>query len=88
MIRLLGRTKQKYLIFFNMQSSWRIARGSANIVFGWFVNQLMNNYHTVGIIDILSPEFTLYLWDRDADGRGLPEQHDIYIYERIADSGG
>lgn len=88
MIRLLDKAKPKYLIFFNMQSSWCIARGSTNEVFGWFVNQIMNNYHTVGIIDILSPEFTLYLWDRDADGRGLPEQHDIYIYERIADSGG
>jgi hypothetical protein len=81
MIREIEASRPAYLILVNIGTSWLVRPESEMLIFDWFREYSHDFYDRVGVINILSPDHTEYLWD------GVPEGYQalapsIILYKR------
>lgn len=68
MMRDVERTRPRYIVAANVATSWLVGPYSPMKIFYWSDRYLRENYKEVGIIDILYPAPTLFIWDSAVDG--------------------
>lgn len=62
MIREVEARQPKFLIFVDVRTSWLTRPDSEKLIFKWFQEYSARNYKLSGIVQILSPKDTVYLW--------------------------
>ncbi|HUU40207.1 MAG TPA: glycosyltransferase family 39 protein, partial [Desulfatiglandales bacterium] len=68
MIREIESAKPKFLIYVNISLSWLMRPNAEKLILNWFEEYQQAYYDLVGIIDLVSPETTVYRWDEDIRG--------------------
>jgi hypothetical protein len=63
MIREIEAARPAYIVLVGVAASWLLRPGSETLVHAWFEDYQQRHYERVGVVDILSPTFSLYLWD-------------------------
>jgi hypothetical protein len=86
MIRQIETAKPKFLIFVNVPSSWPAEPTSSRLIFDWFQQYQDQHYRTVGVIDLLSEDQTIYCWNQNAAGYTPRSQFWIRALQRTSDS--
>jgi hypothetical protein len=89
MIKEVEKNKPLFIIVVKIRSSLGIRKDSPKMVFQWF-DKYIQHYQQIGIVDILSNDKTVYLWDeasleyfsRIKDWR---EKFTIFIFKRKND---
>jgi hypothetical protein len=67
MISEIESARPEFLVFVNIPTSWLVQPDSWKMIFRWFEQYKNKYYGQVGIIDIISPEPTIYRWDRESE---------------------
>jgi hypothetical protein len=81
-ISLIEEAKPKYLIFFNILMSWLPQKNSEMLIFEWFEDYHKKYYKRVGVIDILSPEWTVYKWNEKSISYSPRSEFWLGVYRR------
>lgn len=68
MIREIEAARPGYVVVVNVAASWMIQSSSIKSVLEWGERYVENLYDPVGVIDIIDPETTYYLWGDKAAG--------------------
>jgi hypothetical protein len=80
MIEALEEERPRHLVFVNIPSSWLIGPKSEQLLFEWWQQSRLEDYHQVGQVNIRNE--TEYLWG-DAVGEGKAGSHFwISVWER------
>ncbi len=66
MIREIEEARPKYIVIVNVDMSWLMKKKSIKMVLQWSEQYLANLYDPVGVIDIIGPNTTYYLWENNA----------------------
>lgn len=67
-IKEIETAHPKYFIFVNIGSSWLIHSNSSKRILNWFQNKIIRKeLELEGIIDIISPDKTVYVWGKEAE---------------------
>jgi hypothetical protein len=83
MIREVEERQPKFLIFVDVRTSWLTRPLSERLIFKWFQDYSTRNYTLTGVVQILSPKETVYLWG-DALSMYQPRQvPSIGIFEKL-----
>lgn len=82
MIREIETAKPKFIIFVNIPQSWLIQPDPETKIFDWFEKYQQNYYKQVGIVDILSPDITIYRWGNQAIEYSLRSDNWVEILQR------
>jgi len=81
MIREVELARPKFLIFVNISTSWLLKPYSNELIFNWFEQYHKKYYDLVGIVDILSPEKTMYYWGDEALEYQPLSQYWLTVYQ-------
>lgn len=77
------RQKPKYIVFFNHPFSLLVQKDVDNYVFQWANKYIMENYKSVGVIDMIEGQHATYVWDPATISTYKPTSTNvIYIFER------
>jgi len=81
MIEQIEKAKPKFVVVVNCYDSWLILSNSEKSIFHWIKEYIPSHYKKIALVEIISPEKTVYHWDSDVD----PTIQDgwIMIGERI-----
>lgn len=82
MIEEIESAKPKFIVLVPIDTSWLIRPESEKYIFDWIENYLKRNYTLVGIVDILSPDVTIFKWYDDAMNYTVRSAFHMTIYER------
>jgi len=82
MIQEIESAKPLFIVFTNFPTSWMIKPESEKLIFSWFEQYQREYYQLEGMVEILSPEKTLYLWGKDAIGYSPRSPYWIAVYKR------
>lgn len=82
MIHEIESSNPKILLAVRIKWSWLNLPESNMLIFQWLGNFVKRNYHLVGVIDIISPERTVYKWNDDAKMYTVQGQYYVLVYER------
>jgi hypothetical protein len=82
MTRQIENAQPKYIVMVNTTSSWLESKDSPDLIFRWAARYLHANYEPVGIVDILSPVKTVYLWERQVAGYAPKSDSSVIVYKR------
>jgi hypothetical protein len=83
MIKQIETAQPKFLVFINMDVSWRMDPASSKMIFDWFAGYYPQRYKLVGIIDYLSPDNVVSRWDRDAAEYHSDFPCGVSLFERL-----
>ena len=86
MIHEIESNKPKYIILVNIPTSWLMRPDSERLLIEWGEQYLHQNYTLAGVVDIISPEVTIYKWDKEAASYSPTSRLNLLIFER-AESG-
>jgi hypothetical protein len=82
MIRQIEKARPKYIVMVNTPGSWLESKDSLDIIFRWAASYLSANYKPVGIIDVLSLNETVFLWDSKVAGYIPKSESSVVVYKR------
>ena len=82
MIREIETANPKYLVFVNISTSWLVRPQSVRRIFQWFDEYRKGSYEIVGIVDILSMNKTVSLWNEDARRYSPRSPHWMAVFKR------
>jgi len=77
MINDVESARPEFIVFVNIPTSWLVKQKSEKLVFNWFDDYSKAYYKKVGIVDIISPNLTVYKWD--GESLGYTPQSDTWI---------
>ena len=78
----IQRNKPKFFIYFNNPISLLVQPNTDNFVFKWSNDYIKEYYKIVGIVDMISPNETRYIWEADLTKYVPVSKSLIYVYER------
>jgi general stress protein CsbA len=81
MIREIEAGDPRFVVFVRVWSSWLIRPESDQTIFRWF-DEYQKRFERIGVIDILSPGQTRYLWGEAAAAYSPVTDRWIAVYER------
>ena len=82
MTRQIENARPKYIVMVNTTFSWLESKDSPDLIFRWAARYLPANYETAGIVDILSPTKTVFLWDSQVAGYSPKSDSSVIVYKR------
>ncbi len=82
MIHEIESTKPKYMVIVGISVSWLRNPNSKTLIFDWCSRYTQEYYKEVGLIDIASPDWTDYYWDRDVRGKSPNSNCFLFVLER------
>ena len=82
MIQEIESAKPLFIIFTNFPNSWLVEPESEKLIFSWFEQYQREYYQLAGMVEILSPEKTVYLWREKAIGYSPRSPYWIAVYKR------
>jgi 4-amino-4-deoxy-L-arabinose transferase-like glycosyltransferase len=82
MIREIEALNPRFVVFVRIWISWLVRPESDRTVFRWFQEYQRTKLNKVGIVEIISPEQTTYVWGREA--RAYTPRSDLWleVFER------
>lgn len=83
MIHEIESNKPKYIILVNIPTSWLMRPDSDRLLIEWGEQYLHQNYTLAGVVDIISPEVTIYKWDQEAASYSPTSRWNLLIFERV-----
>ena len=83
MIREIETGNPRFVVFVRLWTSWLVRAESDQTIFRWF-DEYQKRFERVGIIDIISPAQTRYLWGEAAAAYTPVTDRWIGVYERRA----
>ncbi len=86
MIHEIESNKPRYIILVNIPTSWLMRPDSKSLLIEWGEQYLHQDYKLAGVVDIISPELTIYKWDKEATSYSPTSRLNLLIFER-AESG-
>ena len=63
MISEIESNRPPYMVFVNVSTSWLVRKKSSRRIFEWFDEYQRKWYKSIGVVDIISPEYTEYRWN-------------------------
>ena len=81
MIREIEAVEPRFVVFVRVLSSWLVRPESDQTIFRWF-DEYQKRFQRVGVIDMLSPGQTRYLWGEAAAAYTPVTDRWIAVYER------
>ena len=81
MIREIEAAEPRFVVFVRVWSSWLVRPESDQTIFRWF-DEYQKRFERVGVVDILSPGQTRYLWGEAAVAYTPVTDRWIAVYER------
>ena len=82
MIREIESSAPAFLVFVNVYGSWLSRPDSGTRIFRWFDQYSAEYYDQKGVADIISPEYTVYVWGDDAEDYVPVSASSVGIYEK------
>ncbi|MBM4140030.1 MAG: hypothetical protein FJ242_00820 [Nitrospira sp.] len=83
MINEIESNNPKYIVFVNIHSSWHISSHSVELLFmNWIPGFLRQGYRICGIVDIISPNTTIYKWGNEAISYHPRSMYFLVIYSK------
>ncbi len=82
MIHEIELNKPRYIILVNIPTSWLMRPDSKRLLIEWGEEYLHQDYRLSGVVDIISPELTIYKWDTEADSYSPASSMNLLIFER------
>ena len=82
MIKEIEAVQPKFIVFVSVYTSWLKKRESQALIFSWFQQYQKKYYKRIGIVDIVSPRFSVYRWGDDSVGYTPRSKAWIAILER------
>jgi len=82
MIKEIELAAPKYLVFIKIVTSWLVQPESEKLIFNWFYSYAQRYYELAGVIDIISPQETRYIWGDEAKTYKNKSPSFILIFER------
>lgn len=77
------KAKPRYVVFFNHQISLMIQPNTDKYVFEWANKYIAENFHIVGVVDMVDGQASNYVWDQQQASTYKPKgQNVIYLFER------
>ncbi len=86
MIHEIESNKPKYIILVNIPTSWLMRPDSERLLIEWGEQYLHQDYTLAGVVDIISPEVTIYKWDQEAASYSPTSRLNLLIFERAESS--
>jgi len=86
-IRDIEGARPAYVVHVGIGSSWGIWPGADRRILAWIPQFLRSCYHLVGVVDIVSPDHSVILWDTDARGYQPRTRNLIHTYRRRSGAG-
>jgi hypothetical protein len=81
MIREIEAVEPRFVVFVRVLSSWLVRPESDQTIFRWF-DEYQKRFQRVGVVDMLSPGQTRYLWGEAAAAYTPVTDRWIAVYER------
>lgn len=78
----IAAAKPEYLVFVNIRISWLLTGASEKYIFYWYKDYVKKYYDIKGVAEIFSPEYTKYVWDKEAENYKPSHGYFINIYKR------
>ena len=82
MIEEIEAAQPAYIVCVNIVLSWLPSPASPRLIFSWSDKYLREYYTLVGIVDLLSPDWTEYRWDEEVEGYSPNSPNFIYVLKR------
>ena len=82
MIHEIESSNPKILLAVRIKWSWLNLPESNAFIFQWLRKFVKKNYHLVGVIDIISPERTVYMWNGDAEKYAIQGPYYVLVFQR------
>ena len=82
MINEIESNKPRYIILVNIPTSWLMRPDSKRLLIEWGEQYLHQDYNLAGVVDIISPELTIYKWDKEASSYSPTSSLNLLIFER------
>jgi hypothetical protein len=76
MIHEVETADPRYLVVVHVSASWLFRPGSDQTIFGW-IERYRRRFTPVGMVDIVSPQETVYRWGSDA--LGYTPRSDVWL---------
>jgi hypothetical protein len=77
-------SKPKFIVDVHVSTSWSVQQESKKYLFEWFSDYLKKNYRLVGVVDINTPDVTVYKWYDQLNNYTIPPPPTVLIYERLS----
>jgi hypothetical protein len=82
MCREIEAAKPEFLVGVHVRASWTPTHDSDTFIFDWTARFATRFYRLVGLVDVISPRRTDYLWD-EAARQAHPRSRDfVWIFQR------
>jgi hypothetical protein len=81
MIEEIEKQSPKFLIWVNISTSWLVQQGSDKLIFNWF-DSIQPQLEKVGVVDIVSPERTVYIWGNEAADYIPTSEYYLIVFKR------
>ncbi len=82
MIHEVESSRPKFIVEVHVTASWLRRPESEQYIFDWIENYVEGNYVMVGIVDIISPDVTIYKWYEDVRNYTIQSPDYVLVYER------
>jgi hypothetical protein len=82
MVREIEDSRPKFIVLVKVYFSWLTRPNSEKFIFGWLEDYTLKNYYLVGVVDMISPELTVYRWGPDAEHYTVQSPVYVLIFER------
>jgi len=87
MIREIESSAPAFLVFVNIDTSWLKWPTSETMIFDWFERYKGEYYDKKGVVDLISPGYTAYIWDDGAEDYVPVSPSWVGIYEKKGRAG-
>jgi len=84
MIREIESAKPKFIVFTNIRTSWLPRPESDMTILTWGSKYTSSNYRLVGVVDMISEDYSPAYWDEDARNYTPTTANNIFVFERKA----
>jgi hypothetical protein len=82
MIREVEAAEPKYVVMVDVSDSWLVRKTSPRAFFGWGPGYVGTHYVPVGLVDILNPTTTRYVWEKELAGYVPQSRSRLTVYRR------
>jgi hypothetical protein len=82
MIKEIEGSKPRFFIAVNISMSWLARPASEKYIFEWAAGFIHEHYSLVGVVDIVSPDRTVYRWNSDAATYDVQSRDNVLVFER------
>jgi len=82
MIREIEEARPAYMVFVNTDVSWLARESSEKLLFEWSSKYCRDHFDLEGVVDIIAPEETKYLWGKDAASYAPRARSFLLVFRR------